>query len=171
MKVNYTGWLTDGTVFDSSEKQRRLGSSLKLASVVPGWQIGIPGMKPGGIRKLVISPDKGYGNQAKGKIPPGSTLIFEVELLGVSTPPAPATGPELADVRRHRNGGTDDPDLKDIGRRAEVPRHQGRRRGEPVQAGRACHASTTPGGWSDGNVVRHQQEAGRQAGGRSHWRS
>lgn len=78
--IHYTGWLTDGTVFDSS-RARGEPSTFPLGSLVKGWQEGIPGMKPGGIRKLVIAPEKGYGSQDKGTIPPNSTLIFEIELL------------------------------------------------------------------------------------------
>jgi hypothetical protein len=76
----YTGWLTNGTVFDSS---RRKGEPVpfSLNEVVPGWGRGIPGMKLGGIRKLVIPPDLAYGPAGRPGIPPNSTLIFEVELV------------------------------------------------------------------------------------------
>jgi FKBP-type peptidyl-prolyl cis-trans isomerase len=85
VKVHYTGWLTNGTVFDSSV-QRREPIEFELSGVVRGWTIGIPGMKPGGVRKLVIPPSIGYGSRAAGKIPPNSTLIFEVELLAHRSP-------------------------------------------------------------------------------------
>ncbi len=61
--VKYSGWLTDGSVFDSTKNKDRLPVEFDLQGEIPGWQIGIPGMKPGGIRKLVIAPEKGYGNQ------------------------------------------------------------------------------------------------------------
>jgi peptidylprolyl isomerase len=112
VKVNYKGWLVDGTEFDSSQKQGGAYET-RLSAVVEGWQFGIPGMKVGGKRKLVISPDRGYGSRAKGKIPPGSTLIFEVELLGVKEPPAPATGPGRP-MSDGSNGGTEDGELKEI---------------------------------------------------------
>jgi FKBP-type peptidyl-prolyl cis-trans isomerase FkpA len=83
--VKYTGTLADGTVFDSTEKQGGNPVSFPLTSVIKGWQEGIPGMKVGGKRTLVIPPDLAYGNQAVGGIPAGSTLTFEIELIAVKS--------------------------------------------------------------------------------------
>jgi FKBP-type peptidyl-prolyl cis-trans isomerase FkpA len=84
VKVHYTGWLTDdkATIFDSSVK-RNEPIEFSLKRVIKGWQEGIPGMKPGGVRRLRIPPELAYGERAIGDIPANSTLIFEVELLEV----------------------------------------------------------------------------------------
>tara|TARA_B100000686_G_C16139828_1_gene641570 strand:- start:60 stop:479 length:420 start_codon:yes stop_codon:yes gene_type:complete len=84
--VNYTGTLEDGSVFDSSLKAGRgpFTFTLGVGSVIKGWDFGVKGMKVGGKRKLTIPSDLGYGDKgAGGVIPPGATLIFEVELLEV----------------------------------------------------------------------------------------
>jgi len=81
--VNYTGWLTDGTQFDSSIGRAPFDFTLGAHMVIPGWDTGVVGMKVGGKRKLTISPELGYGPNGMGPIPPNATLIFEVELLGV----------------------------------------------------------------------------------------
>jgi FKBP-type peptidyl-prolyl cis-trans isomerase FkpA len=83
VKVAYSGWLTDGTPFDSSVGKND-GYSLRLgnAEVIKGWDQGIVGMKVGGKRKLVIPPDLGYGSQGyPGAIPPNATLVFDLELV------------------------------------------------------------------------------------------
>lgn len=81
--VHYTGWLaSDGTIFDSS-LSRGQPASFPLSGVIVGWQEGIPGMKVGGKRRLVIPPDQAYGSTGTSGIPPNSALVFEVELLDV----------------------------------------------------------------------------------------
>ena len=78
--VHYTGWLTDGTIFDSSKK-RGQPATFPLNRVIKGWQEGIPGLKPGGIRRLKIPANLGYGASGAGDvIPANATLIFEVEM-------------------------------------------------------------------------------------------
>ena len=84
--VNYTGTLDDGSIFDSSLKPGRTPFTFTLGagSVIKGWDLGVKGMKVGGKRKLTIPSDLGYGDNGAGNvIPPGATLIFEVELLEV----------------------------------------------------------------------------------------
>lgn len=93
--VHYTGWLYDpaakehhGRKFDSSrDRGQPLSFPLGAGRVIRGWEQGIPGMKVGGSRRLVIPPELAYGANGAGKgvIPPNATLLFEVELLAVES--------------------------------------------------------------------------------------
>jgi FKBP-type peptidyl-prolyl cis-trans isomerase len=86
--VNYTGWLYDPDKSDHKGKQfdsnTNFGFILGIASVIKGWDQGIPGMKVGGTRILVVPPALAYGQSAAGSIPANSTLLFEVMLVGAS---------------------------------------------------------------------------------------
>jgi FKBP-type peptidyl-prolyl cis-trans isomerase FkpA len=85
VSVHYTGWLTNGTKFDSSvDRGQPFTFPLGGGQVIQGWDQGFAGMKIGGKRKLYIDPEMGYGTRgAPPVIPPNSKLIFEVELLAV----------------------------------------------------------------------------------------
>lgn len=86
--VHYTGWLKDGTKFDSSHDHGKpFEFPLGAGKVIKGWDQGIAGMKVGGKRKLIIPPQLGYGMQGAGDaVPPNATLIFEIELVSINNP-------------------------------------------------------------------------------------
>jgi FKBP-type peptidyl-prolyl cis-trans isomerase FkpA len=90
--VNYTGWLYDTSAPDNKGKEfdssRNAGAPFRFlvgtGQVIKGWDQGVLGMKVGGVRRLIIPPDLGYGDTGAGDvIPPGATLIFDVELTGI----------------------------------------------------------------------------------------
>lgn len=113
VSVHYTGWLTDGTKFDSSlDRGTPFSFTLGEGRVIQGWDKGVVGMKVGGKRELVIPPELAYGPNGTGPIPGGATLRFEVELLKVSAQPKvtninnptlkimKAAGFKIVDIRR-----------------------------------------------------------------------
>jgi FKBP-type peptidyl-prolyl cis-trans isomerase FkpA len=88
--VNYTGWFYDasktdkkGLQFDTSTGKAAFTVALGAGTIIEGWDKGIPGMRVGGQRRLVIPPSMAYGSDRWGMIPPNTTLIFDIELLGV----------------------------------------------------------------------------------------
>jgi hypothetical protein len=91
IKVTYTGWFYDinksdkkGLVFDTTAGRDPLSFTLGTGSVITGWEVGLPGMKVGGARRLVIPPSYGYGSSRYASIPQNATLIFDIELVGVA---------------------------------------------------------------------------------------
>jgi len=91
LTVNYTGWLYDlskadqkGLVFDTSLGKTPFVFTLGSGQVIKGWEVGVAGMRVGGIRRLVIPPSMAYGDQRAGTIPPNTTLVFEIELLSAT---------------------------------------------------------------------------------------
>jgi hypothetical protein len=104
-EVNYTGWTTDGKPFDSSRFSGRTPFTFQIdgGDVIKGWDEGVPGMKIGGKRCLKIPPELGYGDQGSQDqttgqyiIPPGATLVFEVELLSLKPGPSPSPSPKAS---------------------------------------------------------------------------
>jgi FKBP-type peptidyl-prolyl cis-trans isomerase FkpA len=85
--VHYTGWLEDNTKFDSShDRNQPFSFPVDCGFVIQGWDEGVMGMQVGGIRRLVVPSDLGYGARgAGGVIPPNATLVFEIELLEISS--------------------------------------------------------------------------------------
>ena len=91
VRVYYTGWVysanaTDnkGAQFDANTSGVGFSFTIGAGQVIKGWEQGLPGMKVGGKRRLVIPPSLGYGSQGAGSIPPNAHLIFEIELLSVA---------------------------------------------------------------------------------------
>ena len=79
VRVAYAGWLTDGTQFDSGEFSFVLGTG----EVVPGFDEGVQGMRVGGIRRIIIPPELGYGSRGSGPVPPNAIMIFRIEVLSI----------------------------------------------------------------------------------------
>jgi peptidylprolyl isomerase len=82
--VHYSLWLTDNTLIDTSRDGSPFSFTLGKNEVIKGWDEGITGMRVGGRRRLIVPPSLGYGSTGYGSVPPNATLIFDVELRGVS---------------------------------------------------------------------------------------
>jgi hypothetical protein len=93
VRVHYTGWLNDGTQFDST-RDKNLPLERELSLLIPAWREALVTMKVGGKRKLIVPPNLGYGARGFGTlIPPNALLVFDMELVAVVPPgPAPAAG-------------------------------------------------------------------------------
>ncbi len=99
--VEYTGWLTDGTLFDSSRSRNQpFAFTIGQGQVIAGWDEGLPGMAAGGKRKLIIPAALAYGAQGQQDpntgatiIPPNATLVFEISLISVKPGPTPSPHP------------------------------------------------------------------------------
>jgi peptidylprolyl isomerase len=92
--VHYTGWLTNGTKFDSSrDRDAPITFEQGKRKVIPGWDAGFEGMRVGGKRRLFIPYQLAYGEKGRGPIPPKAELIFDVELVDVKDAPPPAPAP------------------------------------------------------------------------------
>jgi FKBP-type peptidyl-prolyl cis-trans isomerase len=101
-EVQYTGWLTDGTSFDSSRNPGRTTFTFQIgqSQVIAGWDEGVPGMKVGGKRKLIIPAALAYGasgqtdpNTGAAIIPPNAMLVFDIELISLKPGPSPTPSP------------------------------------------------------------------------------
>lgn len=95
VKVNYTGTLVNGTVFDSSV-ERHEPATFSLKDVIPGWTEGLQKINQGGTIKLYVPPQLAYGDEPRPGIPPGSTLIFDIDLLAINPPVAATPGQPAA---------------------------------------------------------------------------
>lgn len=140
--VHYTGMLSDGTVFDSSvERGKPFSFKIGEHRVIRGWEDGLIGAGPGAIRRLVIPPDQGYGDNPSGPIPPGSTLYFEVEVLEVYPPRVAPTSPQSVDpgAFKKRKGAM----------WADLAKGDGRK---PVDGERVCVDWTA---WVEGQLIEH----------------
>ena len=94
IKVWYTGWIyvksapgNKGQSFDSNRDRELFRYIVGTGHVIEGWDQGVPGMKVGGIRRLIIPPELAYGSEGQNPIPPDATLIFEIEVVEVEKPP------------------------------------------------------------------------------------
>jgi FKBP-type peptidyl-prolyl cis-trans isomerase len=83
VSVTYTGWLVNGTVFDTNVGKPVFPFILGIGQVITGWDVGVAGMKVGGKRRLVIGSNLGYGGSGNGPIPPNATLVFDVQVASV----------------------------------------------------------------------------------------
>ena len=81
--ITYVGWLPDGTVFDGNVGGTPIHVRLGGNEVIRGWNEGVVGMRPGGVRRLVVRPGLAYGSRRRGDIPPGATLVFLLTLVDV----------------------------------------------------------------------------------------
>lgn len=83
VSIHYAVWLTDGTLVDTSVGGSPFNVRLGDREVIKGWNEGIPGMKVGGRRRLVVRPGLAYGSRGSARVPPDATLVFEVQLVDV----------------------------------------------------------------------------------------
>jgi len=93
LTVNYSGWTEDGTKFDSSmERGKPFAFRLGSGTVIKGWEEGLAGMKPGEKRQIIVPAELAYGDRQVGKIPPGATLVFNVEAVSIEDAPGNPNG-------------------------------------------------------------------------------